>query len=87
IVWPHNLLQKFLRVLMSLPLLTAHFMFSECCFEYARKPVRHIQSFYETPTDCSLPAVVIVAATGAKICADPKKPWVKRAIQKLRRKK
>ncbi|KAM6300629.1 C-C motif chemokine 17-like [Aegotheles albertisi] len=65
----------------------AHFIFSECCFEYAQKPVRHIQSFYETPRDCSLPAVVIVAATGAKICADPKKPWVKRAIKKLRRKK
>ncbi|NXH66387.1 CCL4 protein, partial [Hydrobates tethys] len=66
---------------------TAHFPPTECCFEYAQKPIRHMQSFYETPRDCSLPAVVIVAATGAEVCADPKKPWVKRAMKKLRRKK
>ncbi|NXQ96722.1 CCL4 protein, partial [Sagittarius serpentarius] len=66
---------------------TAHFTPTECCFDYAQKHVRHMQSIYETPNDCSLPAVVIVAATGAKVCADPKKPWVKRAMKKLQRKK
>ncbi|NXU27729.1 CCL4 protein, partial [Thalassarche chlororhynchos] len=65
----------------------AHFTPTECCFKYAQKPIRRMQSFYETPGDCSLPAVVIVAATGDKVCTDPKKPWVKRAMKNLERKK
>ncbi|NWR76848.1 CCL3 protein, partial [Centropus unirufus] len=71
----------------SLHLAAAHFMPIECCFEYAQKPIRFVQSFYETPRDCSLPAVVIVSATGVKICANPKDRWVKRTIQKLQKKK
>uniref|UniRef100_A0A663EIP4 Chemokine interleukin-8-like domain-containing protein n=1 Tax=Aquila chrysaetos chrysaetos TaxID=223781 RepID=A0A663EIP4_AQUCH len=70
-----------------LPALCSYNMPTECCFKHAQKPIRHIQNFYETPSDCSLPAVVIVAASGAEVCADPKKPWVKRAMKKLRRKK
>ncbi|NXQ80899.1 CCL3 protein, partial [Nyctibius grandis] len=66
---------------------TAHFTPTECCFKLAQKPVRHVQSFYETPSDCSLTAVVIVAASGDEVCADPKKPWVKKVMKKLRRKK
>ncbi|NXJ95977.1 CCL3 protein, partial [Corythaixoides concolor] len=66
---------------------TANFTPSECCFKYAQKPIRRMQSFYETPRDCSLPAVVIVAANGSEVCADPKKLWVKKAMKKLRRKK
>ncbi|NXC16574.1 CCL17 protein, partial [Corythaeola cristata] len=65
----------------------AHFTSSECCFEYAKKPVRRPQSFYQTPRDCSLPAVVIVAANGSEVCADPEQSWVKKAMKKLRRKK
>lgn len=42
---------------LSLPF-TAHVTPIECCFQYAQKPVRHVQSFYEMPSDCSLPAVV-----------------------------
>ncbi|NXI97981.1 CCL4 protein, partial [Psophia crepitans] len=66
---------------------TAYTSPTECCFKYAQKVVRHVQSFYETPRDCSLPAVVIVTATGAKVCADPERPWVKKAMKSLRRKK
>ncbi|NXL64742.1 CCL3 protein, partial [Chordeiles acutipennis] len=65
----------------------AHHTPIECCFGYAQKPIRHMQRFYQTPSDCSLPAVVIVSATGQEICADPKKPWVKKAMKKLREKK
>uniref|UniRef100_A0A8B9MN44 Chemokine interleukin-8-like domain-containing protein n=1 Tax=Accipiter nisus TaxID=211598 RepID=A0A8B9MN44_9AVES len=71
---------------LSLPF-TAYNTPTECCFKHAQKVIRHIENFYETPSDCSLPAVVIVAASGDKVCADPKKPWVKRALKKLRRKK
>ncbi|NXS96939.1 CCL4 protein, partial [Jacana jacana] len=66
---------------------TAYLTPTECCFKYMQKPIRHMQSFYKTSHNCSLPAVVIVAASGEELCADPKKPWVKRAIKKLQRKK
>ncbi|NXG01017.1 CCL5 protein, partial [Sakesphorus luctuosus] len=65
---------------------TAHVTPIECCFDYAQKPMRHMQSYYMTPSDCPMPAVVIVTANG-DICADPKKPWVKKAIKKLQKKK
>ncbi|XP_009892761.1 PREDICTED: C-C motif chemokine 17 [Charadrius vociferus] len=71
----------------SLHCAAAHFTPTECCFKYAQKPIRYMQSFYETSSDCSLPAVVIVAASGDEVCTDPKKPWVKRAMKKLQRKK
>ncbi|NXI37377.1 CCL4 protein, partial [Galbula dea] len=64
---------------------TAHSKPIECCYEHAQKPIRQMQSFYETPSECLLPAVVIVAASGDEICADPKKPWVKRAMKRLQR--
>ncbi|NXM76321.1 CCL3 protein, partial [Serilophus lunatus] len=76
-----------LLLTFSLHHTTAHYTPLECCFEYAQKPVRHVQSFYRTPSDCPMPAVVIVAVSGAKICADPKKLWVKKAIKTLERKK
>ncbi|KAF1522324.1 C-C motif chemokine 3, partial [Eudyptes sclateri] len=76
-----------LLLTFSLHRATAHVTPIECCFQYAQKPVRHVERFYEMPSDCSLPAVVVVTATGAEICADPKKPWVKRAMKKLQKKK
>ncbi|NXT47965.1 CCL4 protein, partial [Pluvianellus socialis] len=66
---------------------TAHFTPTECCFSYAQKPIRHVQSFYTTSDDCSMPAVVIVAATGDKVCINPNMPWVKRVMKKLQKKK
>ncbi|NXY17042.1 CCL17 protein, partial [Atrichornis clamosus] len=76
-----------LLLTFSLHHATAHLTPTECCFEHAQKPVRHPQSFYETPRDCAVRAVVIVSASGAEICADPKKPWVKRVIKMLKMKK
>ncbi|NWH72125.1 CCL17 protein, partial [Piaya cayana] len=66
---------------------TAHSTPTECCFNYAQKPIRHMKNFYETSKDCSLSAIVIVTPTGLKICTDPEKPWVKRAIKKFQKKK
>ncbi|NXP69128.1 CL3L1 protein, partial [Chloropsis cyanopogon] len=66
---------------------TAHFAPVECCFEFAQKRIRHPQSFYETSKDCPKPAVVIVAANGDQICADPKKDWVKKTVKRLQKKK
>ncbi|NXX41917.1 CCL5 protein, partial [Tricholaema leucomelas] len=79
-----------LSLSLSLPsfsLLPAHFQPLECCYRYAAKPLPHPQSFYRTPRDCNLPAIVIVGASGHKVCADPSKAWVKRAIRTMARKK
>ncbi|NWR84531.1 CCL3 protein, partial [Furnarius figulus] len=75
-----------LLLTFSLHHTTAQFRPIECCFDYAQKPIRHVQSYYKTPSDCRMPAVVIVAANGDEICADPKKLWVKKAIKKLQKK-
>ncbi|NXH28091.1 CCL17 protein, partial [Myiagra hebetior] len=75
-----------LLLTFSLHHTTAHFTPVECCFEYAQKPIRHPQSFYETSKDCPKPAVVFLAASGDEICADPEKQWVKKAIKRLLRK-
>ncbi|NXK29016.1 CCL14 protein, partial [Arenaria interpres] len=76
-----------LLLTLSLHCDAARFTPTECCFKYAQKPIQHVRSFYETSRDCSLPAVVIVAASGHKLCTDPKKLWVKKAMKKLQRKK
>ncbi|KAM3665136.1 C-C motif chemokine 3-like [Ammospiza maritima maritima] len=75
-----------LLLTFSLHHATAHFAPVECCFEYAQKRIRHPQGFYETSKDCPKPAVVIVAANGDEICADPKKDWVKKIIKRLQNK-
>ncbi|NWT94112.1 CL3L1 protein, partial [Urocynchramus pylzowi] len=81
--WCHCLAMQF----PTSPLLsTAHFAPVECCFKYAQKRIRHPQSFYETSKDCPKPAVVIVAANGDEICADPKKDWVNKIIKRLQKK-
>ncbi|NWV40699.1 CCL4 protein, partial [Grantiella picta] len=81
-LWCCCLVMQF--VTSSLPS-TAHFAPVECCFEYAEKPIRRPQSFYETSKDCPKPAVVILAASGDEICADPNKPWVKKTMKRLQK--
>ncbi|XP_068811926.1 C-C motif chemokine 17 [Struthio camelus] len=58
-----------------------------CCFAYLKAPIRihHLRRFYETPGYCALPAVVFVTARGAEVCADPKRAWVNKAMEKLSR--
>ncbi|XP_064314199.1 C-C motif chemokine 5-like [Phalacrocorax carbo] len=76
-----------LLLTFSLHHTAAHSSPTECCYKHAQRRIQHIQSFYETPKDCSLPAVVFVTLRGVKICTNPKKPWVKQAIERLQRKK
>uniref|UniRef100_A0A663MRS4 Chemokine interleukin-8-like domain-containing protein n=1 Tax=Athene cunicularia TaxID=194338 RepID=A0A663MRS4_ATHCN len=73
--------------LFSLSSFPAHFSPTECCFNHVQKPIRNIESFYHTPRDCSMPAVVFVTANGAEICADPQKSWVKRVMKRIQKKK
>ncbi|KAM7040334.1 monocyte chemotactic protein 1B-like [Acridotheres tristis] len=75
-----------LLLTFSLHHATAHFAPVECCFKYAQKRIRLPQTYYETSKDCPKPAVVIVAANGDEICADPKKDWVAKTIKRLQKK-
>ncbi|XP_077166194.1 C-C motif chemokine 17-like [Paroedura picta] len=62
----------------------------ECCYGYKKgKPLllRQIVTYYKTPSDCSLDAVVFVMKTRRTVCADPRDPWVKRSIDILKNRK
>ncbi|KAM9508103.1 C-C motif chemokine 22-like isoform 1-T1 [Guaruba guarouba] len=76
-----------LLLTFSLHHIAAHILPNECCDRYARRTLPHVKSFYKTPQGCRLPAVVLVGAAGDEVCANPKKSWVKRAIEELQRKK
>ncbi|NXH64971.1 CCL14 protein, partial [Rhabdornis inornatus] len=62
---------------------------SECCFDYARRPLRldNLLGFYSILRECYSPAIVFETKRGAKICANPEEKWVKRAVAELQKKK
>ncbi|NXJ83878.1 CCL3 protein, partial [Trogon melanurus] len=62
---------------------------SECCFDYIKGALRqtNLKDCYSTPKECSSPAVVFVNQKGDKLCADPEVAWVKKAVEKLQKKK
>ncbi|XP_065422998.1 natural cytotoxicity triggering receptor 3-like [Chrysemys picta bellii] len=61
----------------------------ECCFNYMTGAIQlsKLVDFYNTPRECHLPAVVLETVADRKVCADPSKPWVKRAIRVLEAKR
>ncbi|KAM6380992.1 monocyte chemotactic protein 1B-like [Pluvialis apricaria] len=61
----------------------------ECCYSYTKSPVRlaNLKGFYVTPKECFYQAVVFETRNGTKICADPETAWVKKAVEKLQKKK
>ncbi|XP_053905288.1 C-C motif chemokine 17-like [Malaclemys terrapin pileata] len=61
----------------------------ECCFNYVTGAIQlsKLVDFYNTPRECHLPAVVLETVADRKVCADPSKPWVKRAIRVLEAKR
>ncbi|NXE19222.1 CC4L protein, partial [Ardeotis kori] len=61
----------------------------ECCFAYreSQLPVAYLMDFYRTSTDCFMPAVVFETKNRSKICTNPEEAWVKKAIQKLQKRK
>ncbi|NXV77624.1 CCL3 protein, partial [Atlantisia rogersi] len=60
---------------------------TECCFSYAKSRLRlaNLKGFYETPKECSSPAVVFETRNGTKICANPEGGWVKKAVVALQK--
>ncbi|XP_038224873.1 C-C motif chemokine 17-like [Dermochelys coriacea] len=61
----------------------------ECCFDYVTGAIQlaKLVDFYNTPSECHLQAVVLETRADRKVCADPSKPWVKRAIRVLQAKR
>ncbi|XP_044842744.1 C-C motif chemokine 17-like isoform X2 [Mauremys mutica] len=61
----------------------------ECCFVYMTGAIQldKLVDFYWTPSECNLQAVVLETVSGRKVCADPSKVWVKRAIKVLQAKR
>ncbi|NXT35237.1 CCL14 protein, partial [Pelecanoides urinatrix] len=62
---------------------------SECCFSYTKSAFRlaNLKSFYVTPKECFSPAIVFETRNGTKVCANPKRTWVERAVEKLQKRK
>ncbi|NXA53039.1 CCL3 protein, partial [Nothocercus julius] len=60
----------------------------ECCFNYVKHVLRAaiLTNFYETPKECFYPAIVFETKNGRKVCVDPKKTWVEKAVVKLQKK-
>ncbi|XP_044842746.1 C-C motif chemokine 17-like [Mauremys mutica] len=61
----------------------------ECCFDHVTGAIQlaKLVDFYRTPSECHLQAVVLETVAGRKVCADPSKLWVKRAIKVLQAKR
>uniref|UniRef100_A0A8C8SBR0 C-C motif chemokine n=1 Tax=Pelusios castaneus TaxID=367368 RepID=A0A8C8SBR0_9SAUR len=61
----------------------------ECCYDYVTGPIQvsKLVDFYTTPSECHLPAVVFKTQAERLVCADPSKPWVKRAVKILKGKR
>ncbi|XP_003416402.3 C-C motif chemokine 22 [Loxodonta africana] len=59
---------------------------SVCCREYIRYPLplRLVKYFFWTSDSCRRPGVVLLTIKDREICADPRLPWVKKVLQKLR---
>ncbi|XP_037671926.1 C-C motif chemokine 22 [Choloepus didactylus] len=60
---------------------------SVCCRDYIHHPLplRAVKDFYWTSDSCRRPGVVLLTLRNMEICADPRLPWVKKAIQKLKK--
>ncbi|NWR61663.1 CCL14 protein, partial [Bucorvus abyssinicus] len=60
---------------------------SECCFSFAKGPLRlaKLRSFHRTPKDCYNPAVVFETKNGTKVCANPEETWVEKRVESLQK--
>ncbi|XP_029909827.1 C-C motif chemokine 4 [Myripristis murdjan] len=56
-----------------------------CCFRFNEQPLpkERVVSYVKTSQQCSKPAVILMMATGRKMCVRPSNDWVKEIIQYL----
>ncbi|KYO27045.1 C-C motif chemokine 17 [Alligator mississippiensis] len=61
------------------------YMPKECCFELFTGVIQlsKLVDFYRISEGCPVLAVVFETIAGRKICADPSKNWVKKAVKNL----
>ncbi|XP_069917153.1 C-C motif chemokine 23-like [Oryctolagus cuniculus] len=60
---------------------------SDCCYGYT---IRHFQcsvmeDFFETNSQCSMPAVIFLTKRGQKVCADSSDERVRKCVSSLQR--
>ncbi|NXI59542.1 CCL14 protein, partial [Chloroceryle aenea] len=62
---------------------------SECCFSFAKAPLRlaNLKGFYTAPKECFTPAIVFITRNGTKVCANPKMSWVEKTVERLQKRK
>ncbi|XP_054426250.1 C-C motif chemokine 22 [Pteronotus mesoamericanus] len=59
---------------------------SVCCPGYTRypMPLRAVKYYYLTSNSCRRPGVIFLTVRDREICADPRLPWVKRILRRLK---
>ncbi len=57
-----------------------------CCFSYTRRalPRTHVQEYFYTSSQCSMPAVVFVTRKKRQVCANPEDTWVEDYINSFK---
>ncbi|XP_078539688.1 C-C motif chemokine 4-like [Lissotriton helveticus] len=58
---------------------------TSCCFSYASRkiPQSHVQDYFFTSSQCSMPAVIFITRRGRQVCADPENTWVQDYVNHL----
>ncbi|XP_003414405.1 C-C motif chemokine 3-like [Loxodonta africana] len=56
-----------------------------CCFSYTSRQIQRkfVDSYYETSSQCSKPAVVFLTKRGRQVCANPSDAWVQEYVTDL----
>ncbi|XP_054989899.1 C-C motif chemokine 23 isoform X2 [Sorex araneus] len=59
---------------------------TECCFKFATRvlPLRLIDTFYKTSSQCARPGIIFITKRGNLICANPSDRWVQKHIKNLK---
>ncbi|XP_055983604.1 C-C motif chemokine 3-like isoform X3 [Sorex fumeus] len=58
---------------------------TDCCLKFATRvlPLRLIDSYYKTSSQCSRPGIIFITKRGYLICANPSDRWVQNHIKNL----
>ncbi|XP_045381477.1 C-C motif chemokine 3-like [Lemur catta] len=56
-----------------------------CCFSYISRqlPLKFVDDYSETSSQCSKPAVIFLTKRGRQVCADPSEAWVQEYVTNL----
>ncbi|XP_008269362.3 C-C motif chemokine 15 [Oryctolagus cuniculus] len=59
---------------------------SDCCYGYTTRPLQCsvMEDFFETNSQCSMPAVIFITKCGKLICANPRNNEVEECMETLK---